>query len=375
MGYRYAERVRYDYQAGDATLTAFPLPIALDGSNFSFATARADGSDIYFRDGSDQTLLYFDRAAYYSESQRALFYVHIPIVPAAQASLFIEMRWGDPAAPDSNCPGLVWGERFRAVYHFEETGFTFLDSTGSAPPIVWTGHYPEARFTRAVAGAFGSRAISATGATYGWPFLQTVSGAQDYFVTGMTHVGYDAWLVQLEMSGDKEFWAARNGNGTYGYGQRRIGQGSTDYRIFEITGSRTQPDGVIVSVPTDVSEAFYIGAWTEGVGAPWFYAVGINYQGTLVGGGGFTLPVGNAATDASLWIFEKPGAYVLDELRIYQPPIPPRAWFSFDSRLRRLYSTYVLFQPATDCSPPPLFAGGSRYVSYWMATRGLHAWQ
>lgn len=120
-----------------SALTDYQVRVYLDSSNFAFANANSDGSDIRFTALDGTTLL-----SYWMESWTAgtngTFWVKIPSIPA-NGSASIYMHYGNPAATISASNGAA---TFYSFEDFESTPWTawtkeggpgtFVQSTGQA---------------------------------------------------------------------------------------------------------------------------------------------------------------------------------------------------------------------------------------------------
>ena len=112
----------------DAALTNFPVRVALNSGNFSFAKARSDGHDIRFRDLSGNDLV-FERESHDAASATAVYWVRVPSVSSSASTVF-RVFYGNPAAPNAaNTSGAVWDSNYLAVYHMHQ------NPGGSAPQM------------------------------------------------------------------------------------------------------------------------------------------------------------------------------------------------------------------------------------------------
>lgn len=133
----------YVDNAGRAALYDYPLGVVLNDSTFSFGEVRTDGLDVRFLDKTEQTLLALERAVWNYDasaaSRRAQFWVRVPAIEASDASQYVWMYWGNTAASGVHLPSAVWDTTYRGVWHLDETGNTFADSSSYANPFLRDG--------------------------------------------------------------------------------------------------------------------------------------------------------------------------------------------------------------------------------------------
>lgn len=108
-------------------LADFPVLVRLHMGNFTYFTdTQADGSDLRFVAGDDQTPLSFQIESYDPATGMAFIWVKVPQLPA-NSSNTIYMYYGNPEAKSASDPGSAWDTDQALVYHF--AGVPLQDST------------------------------------------------------------------------------------------------------------------------------------------------------------------------------------------------------------------------------------------------------
>jgi biopolymer transport protein ExbB len=103
----------------------YPLAVLLDRSRFDFGQARADGADIRFFGAGGKALPHaiehWDRKA-----GSAAIWVLLDVIKGNSRDQSIEMRWGNPGAPDVSDSKAVFrrAHGFVGVWHLAEEGNT-----------------------------------------------------------------------------------------------------------------------------------------------------------------------------------------------------------------------------------------------------------
>lgn len=131
-GWRHARALTLDTTPAGANVTEdvanYPLAVLLDASRFDFGQARADGADIRFVDARGRVLPHaiehWDATA-----RTAAIWVRLDVVRGKTADQSIEMRWGQPGAPDVSDSKAVFrrADGFVGAWHLGEDGNTDVD--------------------------------------------------------------------------------------------------------------------------------------------------------------------------------------------------------------------------------------------------------
>ena len=131
-GWRYARTLTIDTTAAGANVpddvANYPLAVLLDGGSFDFSQARPDGADLRFVDARGRALPHaierWDR-----EAKSAAVWVRLDVVKGRSNDQRIEMRWGQPAAPDVSDSKAVFrrADGFVGAWHLDEDGNTDVD--------------------------------------------------------------------------------------------------------------------------------------------------------------------------------------------------------------------------------------------------------
>ena len=113
--------------AGGATLL-----VRLCDSNFQFAGAREDGSDLRFIAADGKTVLPHQIERYDNLLNEAFVWVKLPEVkPAAKETLHVYFGNSDPALPAAANPADAYDGDTSLIYHFAERGSAPVDSTAN----------------------------------------------------------------------------------------------------------------------------------------------------------------------------------------------------------------------------------------------------
>ena len=100
-------------------------------SDFSFASAKEDGSDLRFVSGDNKTALPFHIERWDALLNEALVWVKLPDLKSGAATE-IWLYYGNPAADSANDPMGTYDAATLGVYHFSENGGAPADSSPAA---------------------------------------------------------------------------------------------------------------------------------------------------------------------------------------------------------------------------------------------------
>jgi hypothetical protein len=114
------------------SVSAFPILVRLDSSNFDFASSQPDGSDIRFR-AADGGSLPFEIEFWNSAYRQAAIWVKMDVPGNAVSTIL--MQWGNPLAAGGSSPHNVFANSngFAGAWHLGEAGNStaggYLDAT------------------------------------------------------------------------------------------------------------------------------------------------------------------------------------------------------------------------------------------------------
>lgn len=171
----------FELYNADSDLKDLPVLVRLDDTNFTFAHAKSDGTDIRFTSADKTTTLSFEREFHgeYLSNNLGIYFVKIPSVSSSVDTEFY-IYYGNDSASDGQDPASVWDD-YTAVWHMKEeldgTADELVDSTGN-------GHDGQGR------GSIPSRYSSLIG--YGQRGL-----GSGYYITAPDH-------DDLDLTGDFE---------------------------------------------------------------------------------------------------------------------------------------------------------------------------
>lgn len=127
------KKIQFDASSTGANikenLTDVPMLIRLHTGNFSFSSAKADGSDIRFVSGDDKSPLKYHIEKFNPKEEIALVWVKAPSISGGSNQDFIWMYYGNPAAPDGQDAGGTYDVNKVAVYHLSEKEGNPKDAT------------------------------------------------------------------------------------------------------------------------------------------------------------------------------------------------------------------------------------------------------
>ncbi len=107
-------------------LTDFPLLVSITDTNLR-DNAKADGFDIFFTKADGSTVIPYDREFYDGSTGELVAWVLTDLSDTVDNKIF--MFYGNPNSTDQQNPLLVWNTRFNDVYHFNESGLPYNNSS------------------------------------------------------------------------------------------------------------------------------------------------------------------------------------------------------------------------------------------------------
>jgi len=130
------KKIQFDASAKAAdikeNLSDVPLLIRLHTGNFSFSSAKADGSDIRFVSSDDKSPLKYNIEKFDPKEEIALIWVKVPRLGGGSDQDSIWMYYGNASAPDGQDAGGSYDVNQVAVYHLAEKSGNPRDATAYA---------------------------------------------------------------------------------------------------------------------------------------------------------------------------------------------------------------------------------------------------
>lgn len=129
--FEYRAEVTFPGYTGENALIGFPVLVRLAETEggFSYSQAAAGGADLRFA-SSDGTLL-ASEIDVWDEGGESLIWVRVPQL-TSDTSVFLYWGGGTGEYSDSQTDGSVWtGASYAGVWHLEESGDSFADSTAN----------------------------------------------------------------------------------------------------------------------------------------------------------------------------------------------------------------------------------------------------
>jgi hypothetical protein len=120
-------------------LAHFPLLVQLDAANFNFSQAKAGGADIRFSKANGRPLA-FEIVRWDAALSQAVIWVSVDTIYGGNASQYVRMFWGNPAAAGASDANSVFDTSygFAAVWHLEE------EKNGVGAPALYKDATPAA---------------------------------------------------------------------------------------------------------------------------------------------------------------------------------------------------------------------------------------
>jgi biopolymer transport protein ExbB len=130
------KKIQFDASSKGAdikeNLTDVPVLVRLHTGNFSFSSAKPDGSDLRFVSGDDKSPLKYHIEKFDPKEEIALIWVKVPRISAGSNQDFIWMYYANPSAPDGQDTGGTYDVNQVAVYHLSELYGLPKDATAYA---------------------------------------------------------------------------------------------------------------------------------------------------------------------------------------------------------------------------------------------------
>jgi biopolymer transport protein ExbB len=109
-----------------------PVLVRLHSGNFSFASAKKDGSDLRFLGADDKSPLKFHIEKFDAKQEIALVWVKVPQLAGGASTDSIWLYYGNDAAPAGSEPGASYDTAQVLVYHLNEAEGGPKDTTAYA---------------------------------------------------------------------------------------------------------------------------------------------------------------------------------------------------------------------------------------------------
>jgi hypothetical protein len=139
--WKYRQQITITNGLAASTLTNFPVLIQITNVNHTvFASAQADGRDIYFADAGGIIRYAHEMEKFTNGATKEMdAWVKIPALPATGTNLY--MYYGNTNVGDQQNVAAVWDPTFKSVWHLSEAvtnNQTQRDSTTNANLVYWT---------------------------------------------------------------------------------------------------------------------------------------------------------------------------------------------------------------------------------------------
>lgn len=121
----------FDNSGQAENLTDFPVLVKLDTSRITYGdVGKVDGTDLRFVDSDTLAELDYEIEKWDSAGN-SYIWVKVPQIDASSSGDSIWMFYGNAGASDGQDVTNVWSNNYQAVYHFNETTGSYLDSTAN----------------------------------------------------------------------------------------------------------------------------------------------------------------------------------------------------------------------------------------------------
>ena len=131
--WQYRKKIQFDTSAKGAdikeNLTDVPVLVRLHTGNFSFANAKADGTDLRFIGADDKSPLKYHIEKFDAKEEIALAWVKVPAIAGGAAQDFLYLYYGNPSSPDGQDTGGSYDVNQAAVFHLNEREGNPRDAT------------------------------------------------------------------------------------------------------------------------------------------------------------------------------------------------------------------------------------------------------
>ena len=224
--------------AGD--VRDFPLAVALDESNFDFATAKPDGSDLRFTADKDDAPLPHAIEHWEPHNKSALVWVKIPVIRGGRSDQVVFMHWQNPEAASVARPADIFApkEAFIGVWHLDDEGSSDADGYKDATTNAAHGTGVNLSAGSRVAGRVG-KGLGLDYAKRQWVKVDTEKRTL-FDVT--THVTFSIWAKARSFGNTKSV----DGRTLVGY-ETMFAKGDNSWRVqkFGVRSWHTPPADLV----------------------------------------------------------------------------------------------------------------------------------
>jgi MSHA biogenesis protein MshQ len=114
----------------NATVTDFPILVALPPERIDYNVTRPGGIDIRFTDVQGNVIPH--EIEQWTPNDNSFVWVRVPVINQMGSNKTgIWMYYGNPSAPDVQDAKSVWSKGYRGVWHLQEKGEALKDSSGT----------------------------------------------------------------------------------------------------------------------------------------------------------------------------------------------------------------------------------------------------
>ncbi len=129
-GWNCRKKLTFDNTGQTEDLVNFPVLIQLNSTNFDYAKAKSDGSDLRFIDVDDTTELNYHIEDWDILSD-SYVWVNVTQINASSSDDYIWMYYNNIAASYNQSPEGTFNENYVGVWNLNETSGTHYDSTSN----------------------------------------------------------------------------------------------------------------------------------------------------------------------------------------------------------------------------------------------------
>jgi biopolymer transport protein ExbB len=197
------KKIQFDASSKGAdikeNLTDVPVLVRLHTGNFSFSSAKPDGSDLRFVSSDDKSPLKYHIEKFDPKEEIALIWVKVPRISGGSNQDSIWMYYANPSAPDGQDTGGTYDVNQVAVYHLSEQDGNPKDATA------YNNH------AASFAGKLGHPSVVGSGAQFGaaGDKMTIAKSASLNFSKGFT---FSTWVRLDQSSGNSHIFSWDDGS-------------------------------------------------------------------------------------------------------------------------------------------------------------------
>jgi biopolymer transport protein ExbB len=208
--------------------------LRLSDGDFQFQAAREDGSDIRFVAADDKTLLPYHIESFDSLMSEAFVWVKVPdLKPGAQTTIWMYYGNSGPKAVNIGDPKGTYDSNTALIYHFNEKGAPFNDSSGNANTSKNAG---------ATADALIGNGLRLTGHV-----PVTIPASASLLVAQGGALTWEAWVKPSLLAANAIIFSRQDGTGAFVIG---MDSGVPFVEVTEPNGKHRSAAGAAVPVNT-----------------------------------------------------------------------------------------------------------------------------